>query len=205
MFYSGLSAGFFRIEEILHLKCGDISFRSDHNTINSTIKKFSGVFKWGWKVSCRGRPLCLQNFFNCMFNWLGHRLVSINKPLSYSCTRDYFKFSFTRLVPDISLFSTHFLRAGDDSAAANAGDPDRFFQKHRRWKSVSAKDGHVDDSLISRLSVLKSYVFNSVMFTFNFTFCLSFSLSGCVYLKTDWLVLNKLFTLNVSFECGQNM
>ena len=38
--YSGLSAGFFRTEEILHLKCGDISFRSDHNTINSTIKIF---------------------------------------------------------------------------------------------------------------------------------------------------------------------
>ena len=63
---------------------------------------------------------------------LGHRLVSVNKPLSYSCTRDYFKFSFTRLVPDISLFSTHFLRAGDASAAANAGDPDRLFQIHRR-------------------------------------------------------------------------
>ena len=95
------------------------------------------------------------------------------------------KFSLTRLVPDISLLSTHFLGAGDASALANAGDPDRLFQRHRRWKSVSAKDGYVDDSLISRLSVLKSYVFNSVMFTFNLPFCLSFSLSGCVYLKTD--------------------
>ena len=51
--------------------------------------------------------------------------------------------------------------------------------------SAKDQDGYVDDSLISRLSVLKSYVFNSVMFTFNFTFCISFSLSGCVYLKTD--------------------
>ena len=42
------------------------------------------------------------------------------------------KFSLTRLVPDISLLSTHFLGAGDASAAANAGDPDRLFQRHRR-------------------------------------------------------------------------
>ena len=172
---------------------------------NAYFKSFEAFLSEVEKFPVEAGHYVFKTFFNGKFNWLGHRLVSVNKPLSYSCTRDYFNFSFTRLVPDISLFSTHSLRAGDASALANAGDPDRFFQRHRRWKSVSAKDGYVDDSLISRLSVLKSYVFNSVMFTFNFTFCLSFSLSGCVYLKTDWLVLNKLFTLNVSFECGQNM
>ena len=38
---------------------------------------------------------------------LAHRLVSFNKPLSYSCISDYFKSSFKDIVPDISLFSTH--------------------------------------------------------------------------------------------------
>ena len=66
------------------------------------------------------------------------------------------KSSLTRLAPDISLLSTHFLRAGDASAAADAGDPDRLFQRYRRWNSVSTKNGYVDYSLISRLSVLKS-------------------------------------------------
>ena len=51
--------------------------------------------------------------------------------------------------------NTHSLRAGGASAAANAGVPYSQFQRHGRWKSVSAKDGNVDDSLISRLSMSK--------------------------------------------------
>ena len=82
---------------------------------------------------------------------LDHRLVSVNKPLSYSCIRDYFKSSFKDIVLDISLISTHSLRAGAASAAANASIPDRLFQRHGRWKSVSAKNGFVDDSLSSCL------------------------------------------------------
>ena len=47
----------------------------------------------------------------------GHSLVSVNKPISYSSIRDYFKTSFKDIVPDIALFSTHSLRAGGASAA----------------------------------------------------------------------------------------
>ena len=36
---------------------------------------------------------------------------------------------------------------------ANAGVQDRLFQRHGRWKTVSAKDGYVEDSLDSKLSV----------------------------------------------------
>ena len=42
------------------------------------------------------------------------------------------------------------------SAAANAGVADRLFQRHGRWKSVSAKNGYVEDSLESRLLVSKN-------------------------------------------------
>ena len=83
----------------------------------------------------------------------GHKLVAINRPVSYSTIREYFKVNFKDIVPDISLFSTHSLRAGGASAAANAGVPDRLFQRHGRWRSVSAKNGYVDDSLGSRLTV----------------------------------------------------
>ena len=51
----------------------------------------------------------------------GHTSVSINKPISYSSVRDYFKSTFKDIVPDIALFSTHSLSAGGASAAANAG------------------------------------------------------------------------------------
>ena len=69
---------------------------------------------------------------------------------------DYFKSSFKDIVPDITAFSTYSLRAGGASAAANAGVEDRLFQRHGRWNLVSAKNGYVDDSLVSRLSVSQS-------------------------------------------------
>ena len=56
-------------------------------------------------------------------------------------------------MPDIFDSSTHFLRAGGVSAAANAGVPDRVFQRHGRWKSVSAKNGYINDNLETRFSV----------------------------------------------------
>ena len=70
---------------------------------------------------------------------LGQGPVSVHKPLNYSCIRDYFKFTFRGLVADISPFDTHSLRAGGASAAANAGVPERLFQRHGRWKSISAE------------------------------------------------------------------
>lgn len=77
----------------------------------------------------------------------GHKLVSVNKPISYSSIRDYFKRSFKDIVLDVSQFGTHSL------AAANAGVQDRLFQRHGWRKTVSAKNGYVEDSLDSRLSV----------------------------------------------------
>ena len=84
----------------------------------------------------------------------GHKLVSVNKPISYSTIRDYLiERSFKDIVLDVSQFGTHSLRAGGASAAANAGVKDRLFQRHGRWKTVSAKNGYVENSLDSRLSV----------------------------------------------------
>ena len=37
----------------------------------------------------------------------GHKLVSVNKPVSYSRIRDYFKRSFKDIVLDVSQFGTH--------------------------------------------------------------------------------------------------
>ena len=85
----------------------------------------------------------------------GHKFVAINRPVSYSTIREYFKVNLKDIVPDILLFSTHSLRAGGASAAANAGVQDRLFQRHGRWRSVAAKNGYVDDSLGSRLTVSK--------------------------------------------------
>ena len=53
-------------------------------------------------------------------------------------------------------FSLHSLRAGGATAAAAAGVPDRVFKRHGRWKSKTAKDGYIKDSLHKRLLVTQN-------------------------------------------------
>ena len=64
--------------------------------------------------------------------------------------------AFKDIVPDIAAIGTHSLRIGGATAAAHAGVPDWLFKRHGRWASKSAKDGYVQDSLSSRLSVSKT-------------------------------------------------
>ena len=79
-----------------------------------------------------------------------------SKGLSYSRSRELVLEAFKDNVPDISAIGTHSLRSGWVTAAANAGVPDRLFKRHGRWVSESAKDGYVQNSLPSRLSVSKA-------------------------------------------------
>ena len=171
-------AGFFRIEEVLHIKYGDIAFHAGYVAISIDRSKTDQLRKGNEVVISEnfGSDSCpvtiLSRYLNQVRPFLvdsahfvfralsktksSHKLVAVNKPISYSSARDYFKKSFKDIVPDISVVSTHSLRAGGASAAANAGMADRLFQRHGRWKSVSAKNGYVEDSLESRLSVSKN-------------------------------------------------
>ena len=85
----------------------------------------------------------------------GERLRA-NGGLSYSRLREILLAKIGQMGWDPKLFGMHSLRAGGATAAANAGVPDRLFKRHGRWKSETAKDGYVKDSLESRLSVSKS-------------------------------------------------
>ena len=170
-------SGFFRIEEVLHLKYGDIHFYNGYVTINIDQSKTDQLRKGNEVVisvgthddTCpvkilrrciteierspvQGGDFVFRSLCKCKS---GHNLVSVNKPVSYSAIRDYFKISFKDIVPDISLFGTHSLRAGGAAAAANAGVEDRLFQRHGRWKSASAMNGYVDDCLDARRKVSK--------------------------------------------------
>ena len=84
------------------------------------------------------------------------RLISINKPISYSTYRQSFKKSFANIVPDISKFSTHSARSGGATLAASSGVSERNLQRHGRWASTTAKNIYVKDSLASRLEVSKA-------------------------------------------------
>ena len=60
------------------------------------------------------------------------RLVSVNKPISYSGYKDSFKKSFSDIVPDISRFSTHSTRSGGATLAANSAVSEKNIQRHGR-------------------------------------------------------------------------
>ena len=84
------------------------------------------------------------------------RLISTNKPISYSTYRQSFKNSFANIVPDISKFSTHSTRSVGATLAAGSGVSERNLQRHGRWASATAKNICVKYSLASRLEVSKA-------------------------------------------------
>ena len=79
-----------------------------------------------------------------------------NKPLSYSRMRELFLEAFQPLVDNIKHFGLHNLRSGGASVSANNGIPDRLFKRHGRWRSETAKDRYVKDSLKDLLKVSKN-------------------------------------------------
>ena len=53
-------------------------------------------------------------------------------------------------------FGLHSFHAGGASATAKDGVLDCLFKQHGRWKSYTAKDGYVEDSVENQLSVIRS-------------------------------------------------
>ena len=70
--------------------------------------------------------------------------------------RELFLSKLSQLGFDPKQFGLHSLRAGGSSTAANSGVPDRLFKWHGRWRSESAKDGYIKDSLPALMSVFES-------------------------------------------------
>ena len=62
----------------------------------------------------------------------------------------------SQLGMDPQLFGMHKIRAGGAMAVAYAGVPDRLFKRHGRWRSESAKDSYVNNSVEKWLSVSRN-------------------------------------------------
>ena len=74
--------------------------------------------------------------------------------LTYTRLRELLKSKLDELGYSSAVFGVHSLRAGGGAtAAAGSGLPDRLFKKHGRWRSETAKDGYIEDSLEQRLLV----------------------------------------------------
>ena len=79
--------------------------------------------------------------------------LRVSGSLTYSRLRELLRTKLAQLGYDPDKFGIHSLRAGGATRAANAGIPDRLFKRHGRWKSETAKDGYIEDSMENRLQV----------------------------------------------------
>lgn len=82
-----------------------------------------------------------------------YKLGNINRPLSYTRTREIFLNAISTIGLDKSRYGLHSLRAGGASKAANNDIPDRLFKAHGRWSSEKAKDGYILDDVSHKLIV----------------------------------------------------
>ena len=76
--------------------------------------------------------------------------------MTYSRVRELLRTYFQKVGVDGSNIALHSLRSGGASAAANAGVSDRLFKRHGGWKTDTAKDGYVKDSLADLLLVSRA-------------------------------------------------
>ncbi|XP_033725911.1 uncharacterized protein LOC117315697 [Pecten maximus] len=168
-----LLLGFLRSAEVLNLMRCDIQLSSTHTELFIEQSKTDIYRDGSWVLIARtDNKLCpvrnlkiylqlaeisdssseyiFRNVTKCKDRYT---LRKCNKPMIYSRLRESFLHHFSSVVPDISKYGLHSFRAGGATAAANGGVVDRLFKRHGRWRSETAKDGYVKDSVVERLSV----------------------------------------------------
>ena len=167
-------AGFLRYDEVSKLRLSDIKFEENYMKLFIRKSKTDQTNQGNWVIIAETKSdTCpvniLKDYIQCMYiskseeflfrvttffpSTKKHKLRRENNPISYTTARS----AILNLIKDIGLdessFGLHSLRRGGATAAANMGINDRLFQRHGRWKSISAKDSYVDDDLNNILSV----------------------------------------------------
>jgi integrase len=95
-----------------------------------------------------------QYVFRRFFHIKKNSVLNVkDEPLNYSRYRDIVKEKTKQLGLYEKKYSTHSMRAGGATCAANANLNERLFQRHGRWASVGAKNMYIEDSLQNRLKV----------------------------------------------------
>ena len=168
-------AGFLRYDEVSSIRCKDVVFKDDYLQI-SILKSKIDQYRLGNEiVISKGHSCaCPYSLLNRYFSVAGidpfsdHflfkpifrsnnkcSLIYKNKPLSYTRARECIVARLKEVVSNSNL-GLHSLRAGGATVAANSDVNERCWKRHGRWKSDTAKDGYVADSLQHRLAVTKS-------------------------------------------------
>ena len=168
-------AAFLRYDELSGLRCCDIHFTEEHMSVHISSSK-TDQYRQGdsvivarthrstCPVSMMERYMSIAGISSSssakLFRGIvrtknGERLRR-NGSLSYTRMREVFLVKLTSLGFNARQYGLHSLRSGGATAAANAGVPDRLFKRHGRWRSETAKDGYVKDSMSALMSVSES-------------------------------------------------
>ena len=156
-------AAFLRYDELSKLCCEDLTFNANFLEIKIRSSK-TDQYRQGDTVlvACIGRPTCpvsMVERYMAMGELVGksgllfHPLSSNEKKLrpngslTYSLLRELLLNHLRALGYPAEQFGVHSLRAGGATAAAGSGVPDRLFKRSGRWRSETAKDGYVKDSV----------------------------------------------------------
>ena len=160
-------AGFLRYDEISNIRPCEIQFKADHISIKIPRSKGDQVvIARNNSTSC---PIAMLDWYMVKAKIPADSSLFLFRPivagkiprlqdsgqLSRSRLSELLREKLDKLGFVAVEISPHSLRAGGATAAAEAGVPDRLFQRHGRWRSEKAKDGYVKDSLEKRLSVSK--------------------------------------------------
>ena len=168
-------AGFLRFDELIQIKAFEIQVYPSSMVISIPRSKTDQLRNGAEVVIARtGSQLCpvrllekymaqasiapsdSQTIFRPIVRTKSGEKLRDSGRLTYSRLRECFKRKLEALGFPVKQFGLHSLRAGGATAAANNGVPDRLFKRHGRWKSESAKDGYIEDSLEARLYVSES-------------------------------------------------
>jgi integrase len=169
-------AGFFRFDELSHIKRSDIVLFDTHVSIFVEKSKTDKYRDGAWVVISRSgditcpvsmleRYLMLCEFKEGSDQFIfrsitklanGYKLRDKNAPISYTRAREVFLEILKDAVPDASRYGLHSLRSGGATLVANKGIPDRLLKKHGRWVSDKAKDSYISETLADRLKVSQS-------------------------------------------------
>ena len=164
-------SGFLRFDELINIRRCDLDMFVSHVSV-FIMKSKTDVYRQGaWVlIGATNTPTCpvlaLRRYLsaaelnsdsdeNFIFRPVNF-CKSLDKyklregQLSYSRCLELFREALTSVGLNASKFGMHSLRSGGASAAANIGVPDRLFKKHGRWRSETAKDGYIQDSMKQR-------------------------------------------------------
>ena len=166
-------SAFLRYDELAKLRCCDVNFSATHMSVHITSSKTDQYRQGDSVVVTRiGSPTCpvsmleryyftmaalskqskLRLFRGIVVSKNGEKLRSQGS-LSYTRLRELFLNKLSELGFDAKQFGLHSLRSGGATTAAQAGLPDRLFKRHGHWRSESAKDDYVKDTMSALMSV----------------------------------------------------